>query len=76
MAKRIACVLKQTFAAEGISIRQHNEPAGGQEVLHFHLHVIPRYAGDTERMLRKHPFLSQAEQEAIAVRLRTALLDQ
>jgi histidine triad (HIT) family protein len=76
MAKRVARVLKHSFAAEGISIRQHNEPAGGQEVFHFHLHVIPRYTGDSERMLRKHPFLSQAEQGAIALRLRASLLNQ
>jgi hypothetical protein len=26
--------------------RQHNEPAGNQEVWHYHLHVFPRYARD------------------------------
>ena len=26
--------------------RQHNEPAGYQEVWHYHLHVFPRWAGD------------------------------
>ncbi|MEP7294527.1 MAG: diadenosine tetraphosphate hydrolase, partial [Chloroflexota bacterium] len=28
------------------STRQHNEPAGYQEVWHYHLHVFPRYAHD------------------------------
>lgn len=75
MAKRLARAIKHVVAAEGISLRQHNEPAGGQDVFHFHLHVIPRYAGDAERMLSKPPLLALAEQEAIALRLRAALLD-
>lgn len=37
---------KAAFAAEGIHIRQNNEPAAGQDVFHLHFHVIPRYAGD------------------------------
>jgi galactose-1-phosphate uridylyltransferase len=29
MAKRLALAIKQTFAAEGVNLRQNNEPAGG-----------------------------------------------
>lgn len=29
-----------------MTVRQHNEPAGSQDVWHYHLHVIPRYSGD------------------------------
>jgi len=45
-AKRIALALKATYGCDGVSTRQHNEPAGNQDVWHYHLHVIPRYAGD------------------------------
>lgn len=38
--------LKKAFSAEGIHIRQNNEPAAGQDVFHLHFHVIPRYEGD------------------------------
>lgn len=38
-----ACV--KAFDADGITIQQFNEAAGGQEVFHLHLHVIPRMAG-------------------------------
>jgi len=34
------------YKCDGVSTRQHNEPAGGQEVWHYHLHVFPRYEGD------------------------------
>ncbi len=30
----------------GTSVRQHNEPAGNQDVWHYHMHVFPRYTGD------------------------------
>jgi histidine triad (HIT) family protein len=45
-AKEIALVMKAVYQCDGISLRQHNEPAGGQDVWHYHLHVFPRYAGD------------------------------
>ncbi len=34
-----------TFGADGITVQQFNEDAGGQEVYHYHVHVIPRYEG-------------------------------
>ncbi len=33
------------FAADGVTIQQFNEAAGGQEVFHLHFHVLPRHAG-------------------------------
>ncbi len=45
-AKRLALALKEQFGCEGVTLRQHNEPAGGQDVWHYHLHVMPRYQGD------------------------------
>ena len=45
-ARRVALALRRAYGCEGISTRQHNEPAGYQEVWHYHVHVFPRYAGD------------------------------
>ncbi len=33
------------FGADGLTIQQFNEPAGGQVVFHTHVHVIPRFEG-------------------------------
>lgn len=44
--KKIAIALKETYECDGTSTRQHNEPAGNQDVWHFHAHVYPRYKGD------------------------------
>lgn len=45
-AKKIAIAIRKSYPSDGISTRQHNEPGGGQEVWHLHVHVFPRYAGD------------------------------
>ncbi|MFK8251079.1 HIT family protein [Ancylobacter terrae] len=45
VAQRIARAQMSVFEAEGITLTQHNEKAGGQEVFHLHVHVIPRHAG-------------------------------
>ncbi|MBO0992765.1 HIT family protein [Bacillus sp. SD088] len=46
-AQLTALAMKHTYGCDGISTRQHNEPAGNQDVWHYHLHVYPRYANDT-----------------------------
>ncbi len=45
LLQRVAVAAKEAFGADGISVMQFNEAAGGQTVYHLHFHVIPRYAG-------------------------------
>ncbi len=45
-AKRIAIAIKKAYPSDGTSMRQHNEPAGNQDVWHFHVHVFPRFTSD------------------------------
>jgi histidine triad (HIT) family protein len=44
-AQTIARALIPAFNADGITIQQFSEPAGGQVVFHLHVHVIPRWDG-------------------------------
>lgn len=41
----VAKAAKSAFNAEGLTIQQFNESAGGQVVFHLHVHVIPRFEG-------------------------------
>lgn len=43
--QKIARAAKKAFDADGVTILQFNEPAGGQTIFHLHIHVIPRFEG-------------------------------
>jgi histidine triad (HIT) family protein len=45
VAQKVAKAAMKVFSADGITIQQFNEPAGGQVVLHLHVHVVPRHEG-------------------------------
>src|SRR3954467_1847116 len=45
VAQRIAKVSVDKFGADGVTVQQFNESAGGQVVFHLHVHVIPRKSG-------------------------------
>lgn len=45
VAQRIAKVSVEVFGADGVTVQQFNESAGGQVVFHLHVHVIPRKEG-------------------------------
>lgn len=87
-AQRVAAALVRAFDAGGILLYQNNGRLSGQEVPHFHLHVVPQYRetspwGNGPRhiaALEGRPFipnrpteLGEAERRAIAQRIRAAL---
>jgi histidine triad (HIT) family protein len=43
--QKVARAVMRAFDADGVTIQQFNEPAGGQVVFHTHVHVIPRFDG-------------------------------
>jgi histidine triad (HIT) family protein len=44
-AQKIARAAMTVFKADGITVQQFNEHAGGQVVFHLHMHVLPRQEG-------------------------------
>ena len=47
VAVKVAKALKEGLDLEGLNIVQNNGEIAGQTVFHFHMHIIPRYKGDT-----------------------------
>jgi histidine triad (HIT) family protein len=43
---KMARTVKKAFNADGVTIQQFNESAGGQVVFHLHVHIIPRFVGE------------------------------
>lgn len=68
----IAKAALKVFEADGITVQQFNEGAGGQVVFHLHVHVIPRKAG----VAMKPPASEKEKPEVLAaqaLQLSTAL---
>lgn len=68
----LAHAMQAAFGCEGISTRQHNGPAGDQDVWHYHLHVFPRYTNDGLHAGEKAPY-STDERMELAARLQATL---
>ena len=47
VAKKIATAIEKAYHCDGVNILQNNGEAAGQTVSHLHVHVIPRFKGDT-----------------------------
>ena len=50
LAKKMAVRMKEKLHCDGFNLVQNNEPAAGQTVFHFHLHLIPRYENDNQQI--------------------------
>ncbi len=49
-AKKVANAAFQGLNASGVNLLNSNRKAAGQEVFHYHMHIIPRYENDGVRM--------------------------
>lgn len=72
VVQKVAKAAMTVFSADGITLQQFNEGAGGQVVFHLHMHVIPRKAG-----VAMKPPASEKENPAVlsdqALKLAAAL---
>ena len=65
VAKKVAGTMKEKLSCDGLNLIQNNGEAAGQTVMHFHLHIIPRYANDGQHILWKPTSPSPEELAAI-----------
>lgn len=72
VAQQLALAMKETYRCDGVSTRQHNEPAGNQDVWHYHLHLFPRYTNDDLYQLRSR-FTTPKERLPYANKLKAYL---
>lgn len=53
LAKKLASKMTEKLQCDGFNLVQNNGEAAGQTVMHFHLHLIPRYKDDGQKILWK-----------------------
>jgi histidine triad (HIT) family protein len=70
-AKLMAARVKERLHADGVNLLNSCGQAAWQTVFHFHIHVIPRYAGDPLR-LPWHPAPGDRDEIAAAAAELTA----
>jgi histidine triad (HIT) family protein len=71
--QRVAKALKAALQPDGLNIIQNNGAAAGQTVFHLHVHLIPRWEGDSAVKLWKPGEASSEELLALADQIKQAL---
>ena len=67
---RVARAIREAFKPEGLSVYQANGKAAGQTVFHYHVHLLPRHAGDGMELTWpvKNPPREKLEEYAAKIR--------
>jgi len=71
-AKRLALRMRERLSCDGVNLLNASEPAAWQTVLHFHMHVIPRYQDDPLQLPVRPRQAEPAELAEVAAELRGA----
>ena len=65
LAKKMATQMTEKLKSDGFNLVQNNGEVAGQTVFHFHMHLIPRYKDDNQKIGWKPGEPTQEELEAI-----------
>ena len=65
LAKRMVIKMTERLGCEGFNLVQNNGDLAGQTVFHFHMHMIPRYQADGQKIGWKPQDATQEELEEI-----------
>lgn len=65
LAKKLAVQMTERLGCEGFNLVQNNGELAGQTVFHFHMHLIPRYRDDGQKIGWKPQEVTQEELEEI-----------
>jgi histidine triad (HIT) family protein len=73
VAKQVSAAIKKATKADGISIIQQNSKAAGQDIFHFHVHVVPRFEGQKLPSFSALKEVERAKLDEMAKKIRRQL---
>ena len=65
LAKKMMATITERLGCEGFNLVQNNGDLAGQTVFHFHMHMIPRYRADGQKIGWRPQEATQEELEEI-----------
>jgi histidine triad (HIT) family protein len=73
VAKQLASAVKIAMGADGISIIEQNGQAAGQDIFHLHVHVVPRFLGQTLPRFSELKEVKRAVLNDVAMKIKKQL---
>ena len=73
VAKKVATELSAELNCDGFNLLQNNEEIAGQTVFHFHIHLIPRYNGDSVKFATTTGKINEATASILAEKIKNKL---
>lgn len=73
MQKVLATAVSAAYETDSVTIVSANGEASGQEVMHLHVHVMPRVKGDEKVNFKRSPKFPRAELDSLASKLKLEL---
>ena len=65
LAKKMATTMTEKLGCDGFNLVQNNNEIAGQTIYHFHMHLVPRYVDDGQKLVMKPNEISAEELDAI-----------
>ena len=73
VAKKLSPAVMKGAKADGVNIGMNNKPAAGQEVMHAHMHIIPRYSEDGLKTWSKNLFKDDKHKQELYENIKKEL---
>ncbi len=74
VSKKLSFAVNKSTGADGISIIQQNGKAAGQDIFHLHVHVVPRFSGQTLPRFSELKEVERAKLDEMANTIRQNIL--
>ncbi|MDR3570942.1 MAG: HIT family protein [Candidatus Pacebacteria bacterium] len=74
LTRELSIAVEKAMNADGLNIKMNNRVHGGQDVMHAHVHVVPRFKGDgVVKPLVQKPAYHEGGAEATLEKIKAAL---